>query len=88
MIKIGDISDFPKSNSGKIKIADLLKNENYWVLLTAKNEKLPSKTVRCDVTARSSSRKYFRQSIKSNQSRSMSRSCSQLDQMHPAARNQ
>ena len=57
MIKIGVISDFPKSNSGKLKIADLQKNENYWVLLTAKNEKLPSKTVRCDVTAKASSRK-------------------------------
>ncbi|CBY23693.1 unnamed protein product [Oikopleura dioica] len=55
MISIGDISDFPKSNSGKIKIPDLQKNENYWVVLAAKNEKFPSKTVSCDVTAKDSS---------------------------------
>ena len=60
MIKIADISDFPKSNSGKIKIANLVKNENYWVLLQAKNEELPSKTVRCDVKAKDSSRKLYR----------------------------
>jgi len=59
MISIGDISDFPKSNSGKIKIPDLQKNENYWVVLAAKNEKFPSKTVSCDVTAKDSSRKLY-----------------------------
>ena len=49
----------PKESSGWLKLKNLEVDQNYWVMMTAHNEALSSKTAKVDFKPLDEPRKYF-----------------------------